>query len=261
MGKNRLSGVKGILFDLDGVLFVGKDPIEGAINVVKSVRSKGIVCRFVTNTSTLSISSLQNKLMDLGFEVNENEIISAPQAALLYLKSLNNVTVRLVLADDVKTDFHSLNQRDDNPDYILIGDIGKNWSYELLNSIFSSLTHGSRLIAIHKNRFWQTEQGLQLDIGAFVTGLEYASGLDAMLIGKPSEAFFKMALNSTGLSPEEVIMVGDDIDSDIGGAQQIGLRGVLVRTGKFRKDYFERSSIKPERVIDSVSDLLEDLSI
>lgn len=108
---------------------------------------------------------------------------------------------------------------------------------------------------MHKNRFWQTEHGLQLDIGAFIHGLEYASGSEAVIIGKPSPAFFQMALDDMGLNKNEVLMIGDDIDSDVGGAQEAGLHGVLVRIGKYRKTYADASAIKPDYVIDSIADL------
>ena len=131
----------------------------------------------------------------------------------------------------------------------------------MLNEVFACLTRGAKLIAIHKNRFWQTEHGLQMDIGAFITGLEYAANTQAMLIGKPSADFFNMALTDLNMQSNEVLMVGDDIDSDVGGAQTAGLMGVLVRTGKYRQAYAESSAIKPDAVIDSVADLPELLKI
>ena len=137
----------------------------------------------------------------------------------------------------------------------MVGDIGNAWTYALLNEVFDNLMNSARLIAVHKNRFWQTEHGLQLDIGAFIHGLEYASGSEAMIIGKPSPAFFQVALDDMGLSKDEVLMIGDDIDSDVGGAQEAGLKAVLVRTGKYRQAYAEALAIKPDYLIDSISNL------
>jgi HAD superfamily hydrolase (TIGR01458 family) len=106
--------------------------------------------------------------------------------------------------------------------------------------------HGAKLIAIHKNRFWQTEYGLQMDIGGFVDALEYASGVNAMIIGKPSPDFFQVALDEMGLKSTEVAIIGDDIDVDVGGGQQVGLKGILVKTGKYRQSYADTSAIKPD---------------
>jgi HAD superfamily hydrolase (TIGR01458 family) len=252
---NNLSAIKGVLFDLDGVLYVGSSQIEGAVEAISTIRHHGVACRFVTNTSTLSLNSLQHKINTLGFDVNADEIISAPQAALLYLRQQSNPICRFLLADDVKKDFVEFRQSNIEAEFIVVGDIGDAWSYTLLNELFNCLMNGAKLIAIHKNKFWQTEHGLQMDIGSFIAGLEYASGSKSMIIGKPSADFFKIALDDMGLKRSEAIMIGDDIDSDIGGAQAAGMKGVLVKTGKFRQSYFETSSIKPDWVIDSVKDL------
>ena len=258
---STLSSIKGILFDLDGVLYIGSHAVEGAIEAVRKIQTSGIHCRFVTNTSTLSLASLTQKINALGFSIPTNEIISAPQATYLYLKRQHNPVCRLLLSEDVKNDFKEFNQSGSPVNYIVIGDIGDTWSYSLLNQVFNDLTQGTRLIAIHKNRFWQTEHGLQMDIGGFVDALEYASGVKAMIIGKPSPEFFQIALDDIGLKPSEVAIIGDDIDADIGGGQQVGLKGILVRTGKYRQSYAEASSIKPNLIIDSIIDLPKVLGI
>lgn len=261
--KNTLfnHAVKGVLFDLDGVLYIGSNAIDGAIDAIEKIRMRGIQCRFVTNTSTLSLNSLQKKINALGFSIPASEIISAPQATVLYLKQQATPVCRLLLAEDVKGDFTAFSQSDIDANYIVVGDIGSKWTYQLLNEVFACLNKGAKLIAIHKNRFWQTEHGLQMDIGGFVEALEYASGVKAMIIGKPSIDFFRIALDDIGLNPADVIMIGDDIDADVGGAQQAGLRGVLVKTGKYRAAYTEASSIKPDITINSIADLPKVLAI
>lgn len=252
---SKLQTIKGLLFDLDGVLYVGSRVIEGAIESVQRIRASGIPCRFVTNTSTLSRASLQHKINSLGFSIAEHELVSAPQAALLYLAQKQNPVCRLLLADDAKQDFMALPQSDTDAEYIIVGDIGDAWSYQLINEVFNSLMNGAQLIAIHKNRFWQTEHGLQMDIGGFIDALEYASKTKATIIGKPSTDFFRMALSTMGLQAAEAAIIGDDIDVDVGGGQQAGLKGILVRTGKYRQAYADASSIKPDMVIDSIRDL------
>lgn len=252
---NTLSNINGVLFDLDGVLYVGSSAIKGAVEAVGRIRLSGMPCRFVTNTSTLSLASLQQKINAFGFSIPANEIISAPQATLLYLKNQRDPICRLLLTDDVKKDFKELRQSNTAANYIVIGDIGNAWSYTLLNEVFNCLVNGAKLIAIHKNRFWQTEHGLQMDIGGFIDGLEYASGVKAMIIGKPSADFFQIALDDMGLNPIDVAIIGDDIDADVGGGQQAGLKGILVKTGKYRQSYAEASAVKPDLIIDSIMDL------
>lgn len=250
-----LSCIRGILFDLDGVLYVGSQVIDGAIGAIAEIKQRGYLCCFITNTSTLSAASLHKKLTGLGFDIAEHEIVSATRAALIYLHQFDDPVCHLLLADDVKQDFQHFRQSDSKADFVIVGDIGEAWSYPLLNHVFNLLIGGAELIAIHKNRFWQTERGLQLDIGAFVSGLEYASRKQATIIGKPSPDFFKAALSELGLPPEQAAIVGDDIDSDIGGGQEAGLTGILVKTGKFRQAYAEKSPIVPDLTVPSIAEL------
>jgi len=251
-----VSNIKGILFDLDGVLYVGSHTIEGAPEAVRRIRAAGYPLRVITNTSTQSLASLHGKLLKLGFDIECAEILSAPQAVLRYLKRHGSPSCALLLADDVKRDFAEIAEADiEQADYIVVGDIGEAWSYSLLNRVFNRLMQGAKLIAVHKNRFWQTETGLQMDIGGFVAALEYCSGSEATVMGKPSPDFFQIALQDMGLTAEEVAIVGDDIDSDIGGGQKAGLTSILVKTGKYRENYVNASSIRPDKLIASVSEL------
>ncbi|WP_031435423.1 TIGR01458 family HAD-type hydrolase [Methylomarinum vadi] len=250
-----LSPIRGILFDIDGVLYVGPNIIDGAIEAVAELKQRGYRCRFITNTSTLSRASLHKKMTDLGFDITDREIISATRAAVIYLQHFVDPVCHLLLSDDVKYDFRQFRQVDDKADFVIVGDIGDAWSYKLLNTVFNELVHGAELIAIHKNRFWQTEHGLQIDIGGFISALEYASQKQATIIGKPSAEFFQSALTDLELPPEQVAIVGDDIDTDIGGGQNAGLTGILVKTGKYRDTYAKQSPITPNLTILSIAEL------
>lgn len=256
MTDSVFPAVRGLLFDLDGVLYVGTGPVPGALEALLAVRAAGLPCRFLTNTSTLTLASLHRKLAGLGFDIPPDQIISAPQAALRWLHAQGNPPCHLVLADDVRQDFSDVPQTDiESAEVLVVGDIGEAWNHALLNRLFNRLMQGARLVAIHRNKFWQTEAGLAMDIGAYVAALEYCSGVQAVVTGKPSPDFFRIAVADMGLKPEETALVGDDIDTDIGGAQACGIHGILVRTGKYRDYYVAVSSVKPERVIESVAAL------
>jgi HAD superfamily hydrolase (TIGR01458 family) len=251
-----LAPIEGLLFDLDGVLYIGSRPVEGAAEAVARVRGAGLPVRFVTNTSTLSRGSLHGKLRGLGFDIAPEEILSAPEAVRLHLESLGRPRCALLLADDVLQDFAGLERADiEEAEIIVVGDIGDAWNCELLDRLFNRLMQGARLIAVHRNRFWQTETGLRMDLGGFVAALEYCTGRTAMAMGKPSADFFRVAVAALAVPPGRCAMVGDDIDSDIGGAQAAGLNGVLVRTGKYRAEYAAASAVRPDAVIDSVREL------
>ena len=250
---NSLNSVQGFLFDIDGVLYIDDTPISGAIDAINTVKGTGYPCRFVTNTSVHSRHQLCEKLQRMGFSVTEAEIFSAPQATVRYLQQQGTgVRCKLYVAEAVKSDFDSIRQTSGTPTHVVIGDIGPVWGYDLLNQILADLLAGAELIAIHKNRFWQTQEGLRMDIGGFIAALEYASNRPAKVMGKPSRDFFDLAVNDLGVPKSSVAVIGDDIDSDVRGAQEAGLSGVLCKTGKFREEYFDASTVKPDYIIDSI---------
>jgi len=254
-----------VLFDLDGTLYVGEQAIPGAIKCVEQLRQRDIVLRFLTNTTTKSQAELIHQCQRLGLKVAPDEMISAPVAAQLELSAIQAqmdrpLRIWPVVADAIKPDFDAFVWDDETPDFVVMGDIGDAWDLSLINRLFNVMHGGAELIALHKNRFWQTADGLKADIGFFVAGLEYVCSKTARIMGKPNRDFFQRVLDSAQVAPANALMVGDDIDSDVGGAQQLGIRGCLVKTGKFRQAYFEQSKVAPDYVIASAADVLTILS-
>ncbi|AQT58779.1 TIGR01458 family HAD-type hydrolase [Cellvibrio sp. PSBB023] len=249
-----------VLFDLDGTLYVGDTPIPGAIDCLAALRAQGIALRFLTNTTTKSQQQLVGQLRAMGFTLGDNELISAPVAARLALEKMQQQAGRPLriwplVADAIQPDFSNFVIDEQQPDYVVLGDIGDRWDLALINRLFQVMHSGAELIALHKGRFWQTGDGLKADIGFFVAGLEYVCSKNALVMGKPNRDFFQLILDSAGVAASDALMVGDDIDSDVGGAQQMGIVGCLVKTGKFRASYFAQSSVCPDMVLDSVADL------
>jgi HAD superfamily hydrolase (TIGR01458 family) len=257
MTNNVFANVKGLLFDLDGVFYVGDRPIAGAIDTIRYLKKRNIPCRFMTNTTTRSLNSLEEKVAGLGLPIESNEIFGVIRAAQQYLRREDRPKCWVLLTEGPKGDFSEFEQTEDNPTHIILGDMGKTWDHELMQKCFEKMMAGAKLIALHKGRYWETENGLRMDIGAFVAGLEYVTQKEAVVIGKPSKEFFDLAIKDMGLSSSEVVMIGDDINSDIGGAQQAGLKGVLVKTGKYREELVKQSDVAPDMVIDSVAMLQE----
>jgi HAD superfamily hydrolase (TIGR01458 family) len=254
---SSLTGIHGLLIDLDGVLYVGETPVQGAQDVLKRLAAEDIPRRYLTNTTTRTAASVIQKLQRLGFDVQQGEVFSPITATIQLLKSLGKPTVNPVVRDSVLPAFIDFPRDNEHPDYVVIGDIGAAWSYPLVNTIFSQLNAGAELIAMHKNKYFQGEEGLQVDIGAFVAGLEYVSGKTAKVIGKPDKNFFELVLESLQLSAPEVAMIGDDIETDICGAKALGMSGVLVKTGKYRKGCESNAEYSPDCIIDSFNDLFE----
>jgi HAD superfamily hydrolase (TIGR01458 family) len=247
--------IRGLLIDLDGVLYVGGKPVPGAMETVRQLEASGMPRCYLTNTTTKSTASLREKLTDMGFAVETKEILSAPEAAKVYLENKGLPVCKLLVNDEVLGDFRDFEQSDTDAQAVIIGDIGNAWTYDLLNNVFRLVMNGAELVALHRNKFWQTEAGLQMDIGAFVVGLEFVTGKTATVMGKPSPEFFAAALSRIGLQPDDVAMIGDDIDTDIGAAQAQGIIGILVKTGKYREAYAQTSKVKPDLILDSIAEL------
>jgi len=250
-----LKDITGYLIDLDGVLYIGDEPIDGAIETIDFLKSHNIPCRFVTNTTTKSLDTLHGKIRDMGLPIDKGEIVSAPRAAVLHLRKIGCPVCYLSMNDDVRRDFAEFETSDTTPEVVVIGDIDDGWNYEIMSRLFHMIINGAEIVALHKGRYWHEPDGLRLDIGPFVAGLEYATGKKAAVIGKPNRAFFDMAVGDMGLKPSEVAMIGDDINSDIGGAQKAGLRGILVKTGKYREELAGESHVIPYVILESIARL------
>jgi HAD superfamily hydrolase (TIGR01458 family) len=248
-----------ILLDIDGVLQVSGEVIPGAPGAVRALRKAGHGVHFVTNNTTRARSRLAGDLRALGIELEEADVTTTPLAAGKLLQGMRVLPLTMAAVHDDLAQHVTL--VDDGAEAVLVGgadesdETGEVFAYENLNRAFAALRDGARLVCLHKNRWWQTSHGPLLDAGAFVAGLEYAAESRAEIVGKPTAAYFESALAELEARPREAIMVGDDVEADIGGAKAIGMRGVLVRTGKFRPASLEEADPQPDAVIDSIAEL------
>jgi len=248
--------IKGLLIDLDGVIYNDTQLIPGAVEAIQFLQKNVIPFRFITNTTMKSRKTLKRKLTGFGIEVKSDFIFSAAYAAAQYIRNSGKTRCHLLLCDDAKQEYSGLDTESEKPDYVVVGDLGDDITFDLLNRAFQKLFAGAELIALQKNRYWLSDKGFTLDAGAFVALLEFAANKEGILIGKPSSAFFETALSDLKLKKDEVVMIGDDIESDIKGAQSLGMRSVLVQTGKFRLEDLKRDDIKPWKTIGSIGDLV-----
>jgi HAD superfamily hydrolase (TIGR01458 family) len=249
-----------ILLDVDGVLHVSGEPLPGAADAVRRLRSNGHRLRFVTNTTTRSRVQLAAELRDHGIEIDDDEIQTAAGAAV---RALRGKRVLALTMHALVHDLEGLELVGEGADAVLIGGADETpetnlvFSYMNLARAFAELESGAELYCLHRNRWWQTKRGPLLDAGAFVAGLEYAAQVEAVVLGKPSAAYFAAALEALDADPERTWMVGDDLESDVAGAQGIGMHTVLVRTGKFRPDAVERARSRPDGIVSSIGHLPE----
>jgi len=247
------SAIEAFFFDMDGVLVQNGKNIPGAVETFKYLKKRGFPLRILTNRTTRSQDSLHSYLLEKGFPVRKEEIFSAPQAAVHYLRHQDDPSCCIVMGDDPKVDFAEFRQTDVNPDYVILGDMNDEWDFNKINPIFNMIMGSSKLLALHSGKFWHEEESFHLDLGFFVAGLEYITGKKALIVGKPSSTFFNMALEDIGLPPEKVVMIGDDIESDVGGAKMAGIYGVLALTGKYSREHTQHIDISPDAVIPSIS--------
>ena len=260
MTEVELRGMRGVVLDLDGTLYDHDGLIAGAASAVAALRSAGVGLCFATNTTRRPSGALVDHLRRLGVEVMLEELLTAPLAAVSWLRERRVPSVALHLAAATQVEFTSFDRDDRAPGAVVVGDLGDGWTFDRLNRAFRQVMAGADLVAVQKNRYWQTADGLTMDAGPFVAALEYATGKDAVMVGKPAAAFFDAATRLLGLPRSAVLMVGDDVASDVGGAIEAGMRGVLVKTGKFRPVDLTRG-VEVHAVIDSVADLPELLEI
>ncbi|MDD4255840.1 MAG: TIGR01458 family HAD-type hydrolase [Methanofollis sp.] len=253
-GKAGKREIRGVLLDIDGVLYVGGQAVEGGREAVAWLRDNGIPFRCVSNTTSRSRRSIAEKLRGYGYEIDAGLVFNPPLAAVRHLAGKRTF---LLTKEGVREDFEAagIPLAEDDAEAVVVGDAGDGFSYAAMNRAFRMVLDGAAIVALEKDRYWMGDDGLMLSAGPFVAALEYATGQTATVVGKPSAAFFSLALADMGVPPEEALMVGDDIRTDIGGAQGAGMRTALVMTGKFRKDIFDAAPYQPDHLLGSVADL------
>jgi HAD superfamily hydrolase (TIGR01458 family) len=251
--------VRGLLLDLEGVLHQGDVPIPGALEAFRTLQASGLVIRYLTNTTTRPRRVIAERLEALGFAVDSEEVFSPPAAAARLLAELGARRIHLAAAPELAEDFPDVEivGEGERVDAVVLGDLYKDFTWDRLNGLFQAIAAGALPIALHKNRVSRREEGISLDLGPFVAALEYAADMKARVVGKPSAEFFALALGSLDVEPAEALMVGDDIEADIGGALNAGLAAVQVRTGKYRLRDEELPDIRPTGRIESIVELAQ----
>lgn len=255
-----MSTILGILLDIDGVLHISMRPIPGAVQTLVWLTQQGYRICFVTNTTTFARSTLAQRLQEIGLPIPEEHLVTAPVATANYIRQHYPAKRCWVLTKgDTTADFAGIELVESDADVVVIGGAEELLSYENMNRAFRMLMNGAQLLAMHTNLYWRTSQGLQLDSGPFVRALELATGKQATILGKPNRAFFEQALLTISLPASEAVMVGDDIENDIAGAQRAGLHTVLVCTGKHKADSPLLEKVHPDAILASIAELPEHL--
>lgn len=255
-----MTAIRGVLLDIQGVLYDQAGVMPGAREAIATLAAQGLTIRYLTNTTIMPRLAVAEHLSGLGFAVDPAHILSPAAAAVGEMHRASHRRVHLAADPALAQDLHGFLLVDARPDAVVLGDLGTGFTYDRLDDIFRLLNGEgghppARLIALHKNRYSRGAKGLCLDLGPFVAALEYAAGTAALVVGKPAAAFFAEGLRQLGCRAEEVVMVGDDLDADIAGAQAAGIRAVQVETGKFRPEDRARQDVRPDARIPSIAGL------
>lgn len=248
-----------LLIDLDGVIYDADTPFPGAAETVAWVYEQNIPHLFLTNTTSRPRRALVEKLESMDVPVKEDRILTPPVVATRWLAGIHAGPAALFVAPATVEDFDGIDIAASDQDEVaavVVGDYGERWDFDELNRAFRLLMRQPQplLVALGMTRYWKAEDGLRLDTAPFVMALSHASGIEPVVVGKPAKTFFETAVSLLASAAEETVMVGDDINGDIAGAQAAGLTAALVRTGKFRPGDLERD-IEPDAVLDSIAEL------
>ena len=252
--------MQAVLFDIDGVLLFKGAALPGAAATLNWVRQQGIPHRFLTNTTSKPARRIAADLQAAGIAAQEADILTPPIAARLWLQQQHKQRLHVLLPQAVYSEFGMFDlSGGEQAEALVIGDMGAGFTFEVLNQAFRVLMADPEipLLALGMTRYFAAADGLQLDVGPFVKALEYATGREALVMGKPAASFFQQALAALNVTAEQTLMIGDDRIGDVLGAQACGIHGALVRTGKYRPgdEDADNAGLQPQYLLDSVADL------
>lgn len=256
-----MDSIKGILSDIDGTLYFKGKPIPGAIETIDQLREKEIKLLFFTNTDSKTPQNVYRLLKEYGFKLNEGEIFTPLVALKEFLSNKLDSKVYLVATEEVQDEFKDFHQieGDEIPDFVIISDFHDNWDVNRLNNAFKHvIKNNAILLGTQGNKYYLDRNGEPvIDTGSFVQMIATAANVKPIIFGKPSKEYFMQALKKLDLPASETIVIGDDIESDIQGAHNANIRGILVKTGKGQFYNSSTGDINPYKIINSISSILK----
>jgi len=279
--RAALHGVRGLLLDLDGVLVLKGAPVPGAVAAVRALDEASFPYLVVTNTSLMSRAAIAAWGARAGFTTPPDRFQTALSASAdLVRRAYRGRVVYVISGAEPRSEFAGLDvvsgeEADAEPDAVaavILGDSPDELTRENLDRAFRLVLGGAELIGMHRNPWWLTPSGPTLDAGTFLVALEWATKRRARVVGKPSPAFFRAAVERLSseavtrgeppLRRRDLAMVGDDVGTDMGGGRRAGLRTVFVRTGKHGEPDLaaatsrRRGAIRPDAVAPSIAEVV-----
>ncbi|GIK42141.1 MAG: acid sugar phosphatase [Chloroflexota bacterium] len=248
------------MIDMDGVIYHNSRLIPGADLFVNGLIKNDIPFLFVTNNSSRTRRDLVMKLKQLGIEVTERHIFTSAMATARFLAAQKPHGTAYVIGEGgLLQALHLYGYAivDSAPDYVVVGE-GRSFTMEAIEAAVRLILKGARLIATNLDSNCPTEHGMRPGCGAIVSMLEKATGVQAFSVGKPSPIMFHAACDDLHLTTAQISVIGDTMETDILGGVQLGCRTILVLSGGTRKEDLVRYAYRPDFIINSVADLIDD---
>jgi HAD superfamily hydrolase (TIGR01458 family) len=247
--------IKGLLIDLDGVVYQRGAAIPGSLDAISRLRTLNLDFRFVTNTTRTPLRSILEQLAAIELNTERAHVFTPATAARAYVRD-HGLDPYLLISSALKEDFAGLQSGAKRA--VIVADAYDEFTYHNLNMAFRLIEKGAEFLALAKNRSFRDSDGeLSLDAGAFAACLEYAANRQAHVLGKPSRNFFHLAVRDMGLEPWDAVMIGDDAEFDVSAAIKAGLQGILVRTGKYKPGAENGLEPKPTLIANDLAEAIE----
>jgi len=252
----QINDVSGFMIDLDGTIYKGGQPIDGATEFISVLKRKNIPFVFLTNNSSSSRSYYVEKLNRMGFDITAKNVLTSTTATLRYIeREYPKQTVYPLgteqFVNEVKDSGIVISN---DPDIVLLA-FDKTITYQKINNAYHHILNGSKLIATHPDDLCPTETGYDVDIGPFIRFLESMTGTKAEVIGKPNEKMIEMAALEMNADPAKLVMIGDRLYTDMRMAFDSGIRSILVYSGETKPDDLKASDITVTFSVNSVADI------
>lgn len=254
----KISELEGFLIDLDGTLYRGKEVIAGAPEFISTIRKKGKKLLILSNNSSMSCKSYQNKLRLLGIHINLEEIITSTIASIDYLKkNYPDSKVYPVGTSDFVSELQSegIQITDTNADVVLLG-FDTSLTYEKIKRATHMIRQGAHFLATHGDIFCPTDDGFIPDIGTFIPLFEKATGISPKVIGKPNHEMVESAIDRLNKKPERIGIIGDRLYTDIKMAKIYGFIGILVLSGETVMNDILTSEVRPDYIFPSIKEII-----
>ena len=232
------STLRGVLIDLDGVVYTGRDPIPGAADFLTEARRRGLQFLLVTNNSTTSPELVAERLHGMQIDVEPNEILTSAQAAVGYVRRLAKAgtTVRIVgesgLRQAAEEEGLVVVDGEASCEWVIAG-LDRAFTYAKLAAATRAIMGGARFVATNADALLPIEGGQVIPgAGTMIAAISTATGVEAVVVGKPEPGLFEHGLQRLGgLAAQHVAMIGDRLDTDVAGGRRAGLRTILVLSG------------------------------